>query len=1081
LLLSCSKPESNTLFTKLSETETGITYRNLLKEDYPDFNIIFYPYFYNGGGVAVGDLNNDGLKDIFFTGNMVKNRLFVNKGNLEFEDVTVASHVADNQGWCTGTTMVDINEDGWLDIYVCRTALENKKYRKNLLFINNRDLTFTESAASYGLDNDGYSTQASFFDYDRDGDLDMFLINQSKPEFSRGQLDYNKTRTQVNEKNFQNRLFRNDNKKFNDVTDSAGIKSNIFTFSLGVNTTDINQDGWPDIYIANDFKEPDYYYINNQDGTFTDKLAESMGHNSLYAMGVDVADYNNDLLPDVVVLDMLPEDNAAQKMHMGGDNFTQYNHLFRNGMFPQFMKNCLQKNNGDGTFSEIGQLAGISNTDWSWSPLFADFDNDGMKDLFITNGYKRDNTDIQFIVYQMDQSLKISNGAPTIPVPEYISHMPGIHKPNYIYSNAGGDHFVNKIKEWGFDHNTYSHGAAYADLDNDGDLDLITSNTDEYAGIYRNNSEKNPSNHFLSIALKGPSQNASGIGAKIFAYAGGRHFYLEQNPVRGFQSSSDQVLHLGLGSTASLDSVVVVWPNAKIQRLTTVSSNRTLTLNYSDAVDQEKQISSARIFVPLPDQIDYIHQENTLNDFTMQFLLPHFYSNRGPCVAKGDVNGDGLEDLFVGGAREQSGELWIQNKKGTLQRLHVDAFVKDAMFEDQAACFFDADGDKDLDLYVVHGGYEFVDREDMMVDKLYLNNGKGVFTSMKVTADGDANASLVSPADIDSDGDIDLFIGGHVAPGQYPNHTSSKILLNDSKGKFTDATEKWCAPLKDAGIINAATWTDLNGDGTMDLILAGEWTTIKIYLNKHSSLADATQQYFSATSSGWWTSLAVADFDKDGDMDLIAGNYGRNSQLKVDSLHPLTLYALDIDKNGSVDPIITHYIGDASYPLIPRDDLLGQVPSLKKKFVDYNVYAKATINEILSADQMKDSKTLSASNFNTTYFENKGGRFQKRSLPIEAQYAPVQAILTLDANHDGNLDVILAGNSMQNRIYLARHDANPAMLFIGDGKGNLSYVPQHESGFQVKGEVRNMTMLGNKIFFGINNAAMKVYGSAEAR
>jgi enediyne biosynthesis protein E4 len=1075
-LSACKEQVPATLFTKLDEEETGVTFRNLLKEDYPDLNIIFYPYFYNGGGVAVGDLNNDGLQDIFFTGNMVKNRLFINKGDFKFEDVTVQSHLAEKEGWCSGSTMVDINEDGWLDIYICRTAIGNVAFRKNLLFINNHDLTFKESAAEYGLDDPGYSTQASFFDYDRDNDLDMILINQSKPEFSRGQLDYVAQKNKKNDKDFENKLFRNDNGTFVDITDSAGISSNIFTFSLGVSTTDINQDGWPDIYVSNDFKESDYYYINNHDGTFTDKIQETISHTSLYAMGVDVADYNNDLLPDIIVLDMLAEGNEAQKMHMGGDNFTQYNHLFRNGMFPQFLKNSLQKNNGDGTFSEIGQLAGVSNTDWSWSPLFADFDNDGLKDLFITNGYKRDNTDIQFVVYSMDQSMKIEKGGDAVSVNEYISHMPGIHMPNYIYSNAGGDTFQNKIKEWGFDHSTYSHGGAYADLDNDGDVDLITNNTDEFAGIYRNNSETLLKNNYLSIVLKGDPKNSFGIGSKVYAYAGGNQFYLEQNPVRGFQSASDPVLHLGLGTHAKLDSIKIIWPDQKTQKLQDVTVNQQLTLKYKDAAGVAGGTQNDPLLIEQSSGLQFVHQENMENDFMRQFLLPHFFSHNGPYMAKADLNNDALEDVFVSGAKGQPSEILIQKKDGTFSKLSNPAFEKDKTFENQDATFFDADRDGDADLYVSGGGYEFLENDALLQDRLYLNNGKGVFTrSTKSLPDNRSSKKCVRPGDVDGDGDIDLFVGGHVVPGKYPLFASSKIYVNDGKGNFSDATPSLAPDLANAGIINAAEWIDLNNDGLKDLILAGEWTSLKAYINKKTSFEDASAAYFPFACTGWWTSFATGDFDKDGDVDVIAGNYGKNSQLKVTEEHPLRIYYPDIDKNGSVDPVITHYIGAEAFPLIPRDDMVGQVPSLKKKFLDYHNYAKASIKEILSPEQLKDTPVLSAVCLNTIYLENTGRNFAKKELPVEAQYAPIYAMQVLDANGDGHEDIILAGNNIYNRIYLARHDANHAMLFTNDGKGNFVYVPQYISGLQVRGDVRSIVKINNSIIFGVNNSSVKTY------
>ncbi len=640
------------LFTKLGSGDTGIAFRNLLKEENPEFNILTYPYFYNGGGVAVGDVNNDGLDDLFFTGNMVRNKLYINRGDFRFEDVTGPAHVAEKEGWCTGVTMADINSDGWLDIYICRSGLPNTSYRKNLLFINNHDLTFTEQAAVYGLDDAGYSTQASFFDYDRDGDLDMVLINQSKPEYARGNLDFLQQRRQSIDSAFCNKLFRNDGGYFRDVTKQAGIGSTVFTFSLGLSTADINLDGWPDIYIANDFKEGDYYFINNHDGTFSNRLDDAFDHTALYSMGMDVADYNNDLLPDIVVADMLSEGNYAQKMHMGGDNYTQYKHLFSNGMPYQFMRNMLQRNNGDGTFSEIGRLAGVAATDWSWSPLLADLDNDGRRDLFISNGYMRDNTDMQFVVYSMNQSLQ---GPDAVTVPEYIAHMPGISLPSYIFRNVGDDMFTNVSAAWGIDDAGFSQGAAYADLDNDGDLDLVTNNTGDYASVYRNNCESMHTGHYLAVSLVGIKGNLTGIGAKVFAYAGGEQFYAEQLPVRGYQSSVSHNVHLGLGVHATLDSLKVLWPDGAVTRQRKVATDAKIVLRQADAL--KASIDSDSVLITPWLQVSAVpeshHKEPDANDFTVQFLLPHFMSHGGPCLAAGDINGDGLADVYAGGGRGQ--------------------------------------------------------------------------------------------------------------------------------------------------------------------------------------------------------------------------------------------------------------------------------------------------------------------------------------------------------------------------------------------------------------------------------------------
>ncbi|MBS1491308.1 MAG: VCBS repeat-containing protein [Bacteroidetes bacterium] len=1078
LLLSCSKENHNTLFTALPKSKTGIDFRNLLKEEMPEFNITTYPYFYNGGGVAVGDLNNDSLPDIFFTGNMVKNRLFLNKGNFEFENITAQAHIAEKEGWCTGVTMADVNADGWLDIYICRSGLANPALRKNLLFINNHNLTFTESASAYGLDDSGYSTQASFFDYDKDGDLDMFLINQSSPEYSKGKMEFLPLRNKKNDPTLENKLFRNDNGKFINVTQWAGIESNVLSFSLGLSTADINQDGWPDIYITNDFKEPDYLYINQKDGTFINQLTPATNHISLYSMGVDVADYNNDLLPDIIVPDMFSEDNYAQKMHIGGDNFTQYNQLFSQGMFPQFMKNTLQKNNGDGTFSEIGQLAGVSNTDWSWSPLLADFDNDGKKDLFISNGYKRDNTELQFILYSMNQSLRQNNNN-SLNVAEYISHMSGIYLPNYIYKNTGQDLFENKIKEWGLNQHTYSNGAAYADLDNDGDLDIIVNNIDDYAGVYQNNSEV-LKNNFLKIRLQGEPKNADGIGSKIMAYASGETFYLEQTTVRGYQSSISSELHLGLGKHATLDSLRIIWPNRASQVLEQVKANQVLHLHIKNAQSNYVYPSRPSQYLTPSQEIAYTHRENFENDFLKQFLLPRIYSNTGPCLVKGDVNGDGVEDVFIGGNKNQASCIYLGGQE-KFKKINIPVFEKELTKKVVDAVFFDADGDRDLDLYVAYGGYEYSLNDPLLQDHLYLNDGKGNFHLGTSLPQNFSNKNFVKAIDLDKDGDLDIFVGGGVEPGHYPVASPSKILINNGAGKFTDQSQTFFSNIQPLNIVSDVICIDLNQDGYTDLVTVGEWEPIRALLNNGKTLTDATASFFPFASKGWWNKMIAEDFDHDGDQDLVVGNFGLNTPLHATETQPMQLYYADLDKNGSVDPIITHYINGVSYPLVTRDDMIGQIPMLKKKFIDYQVYAKATIQDIIPPEQFASTPVLSAQTLRTIYLENKKNKFTVKELPIEAQYAPVHAMLATDVDKDGNLDLILAGNNRYNRIYLGSSDANHGQLLLGNGKGEFKYVPQYTSGLKVQGDVRSVVQLTNHIWFGINGKPVQSYTFVPAK
>jgi hypothetical protein len=1078
ILVGC-KQNKSTLFTKIPEEYTGINFKNSLKENIPDFNILTYPYFYNGAGVSVGDFNNDGLPDICFTGNMVKNRLYINKGNFKFEDITAKAGIADKGGWCTGITIVDINNDGWQDIYICRSGLNNADKRRNLLYINNHDLTFTERAAEYGLDDPGYSTQASFFDYDKDGDLDMFLINQSAPEFARGQIQNLQFRNQRGDTTLENKLFRNDNGHFVNVTSAAGITSNKLTFSLGISTADINQDGWPDIYITNDFKEPDYLYINNKDGTFTNSLQQKINHTSLFSMGIDINDYNNDLLPDIVELDMLPEDNHASKMHLGADNFDEYNLLFKSGISHQYMKNSLQKNNGDGTFSEIGQLAGISNTDWSWAPLFADFDNDGLKDIFVSNGYKRNNTDMEFIKYSMNEVLKYRSGELAVNVPDYIAHMPPIKLPNYIYQNQGNDRFMQKMTDWGFDEPTVSQGCVYVDIDNDGDLDMIINNADGFAGVYKNNSESLLKNNYLRVQLIGEIHNSIGIGTKILLYSGDQKYYQEQLPVRGFQSSVDPILHFGLNTKTIVDSIVIIWPDDKVQMIKNIKVNQTLIVNKtaangSFAYPIIKPVNS--FFEKYNTALNFIHKENDFNDFVIQSLLPQYYSRQGPCMTKGDVNGDGLEDIFIGGAKGQAGGIFIQTGKHLFTPLSNVSIAMDSLSEDVDAILFDADNDGDLDLYVVSGGYEFYFNSQELNDRLYLNDGKGHFTKKENALPGiTANKSCVRPYDVDGDGDLDLFIGGSVTPGKWPEYAGSHLLLNDGKGNFTDATTQFCKALSSVGMVKDAAWVDVNNDKIKDLIIVGEWMPVKVFINKKNGLEDASQKYISFSSSGWWNKILVNDFDKDGDDDIVLANYGTNGQLSASEKEPVQLYNIDLDGDGTKDPVLTSFIQGKSYPFVTMDDIIFQVPFLRKKFYNYGSYANATITDIISADQLNAIKPLQATTFNTVYLENTGNGLVKKDLPVQAQYAPVYAMCSADINGDGNSDLLLFGNNQYNRMRLSTFDANFGQVYLGDGKGNFSYLRQNQSGLSVKGDVRSVQFINSMLLIGINNQPVQTW------
>ena len=1067
---------SSHLFTQLDEKQTGINFQNTLFDGEP-LNVLNYTYFYNGGGVAIGDINNDGLPDILFTGNMVRNRLFLNKGNFEFEDITEKSGIAEKQGWCTGATMVDINGDGKLDIYICRSADVNPQRRKNLLFINNGDLTFTEKAEEYGLADMGYSTQAAFFDYDKDGDLDCFIINHSLQKYTTGAQENPAFRNQRNP-DFANKLYRNDNGHFTDVSEQAGITSNVFTFGLGLSISDINNDGWPDIYVSNDFNEPDYLFINNGDGTFTEQLAQRMDQISLYSMGSDAADYNNDGQVDLVTLDMLPEDNKNQKMHSGAENFDKFQYLFNQGFYYQYSRNMLQKNNGDGTFSEIGQLAGISNTDWSWAALFSDFDNDGYKDLFVTNGYVKDYTDMDFLKYTMDKTIQAKQGDRNASLKDYIEKMPGNVVPNYIFQNNGNETFTKQTKEWGFDQNTVSSGAAYVDLDNDGDLDLVVNNTNEFAGIYKNNSETKSKNNYLKIKLQGDTKNESGIGAKVKLFCGKDQFYQESFPVRGFQSSVDPVLNFGIGKHTNIDSVVIIWPNDNLQKMINVKPNQLLKIKLSDAAatwNYDTTIDTSGQYFTTTALTNMMHSENNFNDFTVQPLMPNYLSRQGPCIAVADVNKDGLDDVFFGGAKDQPSQIFIQNANGSFTAKPQPDFIRDAASEDVAAEFFDADGDGDMDLYVAGGGYEFNEKDSTLQGRLYINDGKGNFTKKEnAIPKMFISTGCVKAADIDGDGYMDLFVGGRVVPGKYPLSPESKILLNDGKGNFSDATATIATSLQKTGMVTDAVWIDLNHDQYPDLIVVGEWMPIKVFINKKGILTDASHDYIKFESTGWWNRIYAADMDGDGDQDLIIGNCGLNTQFRSNEKEPMTVYYKDFNNNGGIVPIVSYYINGVSYPAASRDDLTDQVPALKKKFLEYKDYAAATIHDLFTGTELKDAGFLKAEMMETIYLENQGDSgFVLHKLPKEAQYSPVYGIASLDVNQDGKMDLLLGGNNSWTRIKFGRYTANHGVLLTGDGNGNFNYVPQHKSGLNIRGNVRSISTVKKKgkekIIIGLND------------
>lgn len=1085
-LITLFSAKAQSLFEPVNASRSGVSFKNTIIETASQ-NALTYENLFNGGGIAVGDINNDGLEDIYFISNMQLNKLYLNQGNFKFKDITQAAGVAGRVGWKSGTSMVDINGDGLLDIYVCYSGKTDPEKRRNQFFINQGNLTFIDKAQEMGLDDPSYTTQVSFFDYDRDGDLDAFLLATNVQVIRN--LEYSQARKSKHPY-AGDKLFRNDNGRFSEVTEEAGILSNALGFGLGVTVSDVNKDGWLDIYVSNDYAEPDYLYINNRNGTFTNALDVSLQHISQFSMGSDIADINNDLLPDIFTADMLPEDNKRQKLLYGPDNYEQFALMVSEGYHYQFMRNMLHLNNGNGTFSEIGQLAGVSNTDWSWAPLFADYDNDGWKDLFVTNGYFRDYTNRDFLKYKGDyyfQKVLAHEKADTL---ELAKSMPSTPVHNYIFKNMGNARFEDQSKAWGVSIPTFSNGAAYADLDNDGDLDLIVNNQDAEASLYRNLArQQNASRHYITLQLKGAGLNTQAIGSAVVIYTGqGRQFF-ELIPVRGYQSSVSGRIHTGLDSQTKIDSIVVVWPTGKKSKMANIMADQLLVLEEvnSTSIDHDATPQTATLFKSEKSPLAYRHTEYGANDFKRQPLLNTMLSPCGPVMASADVNKDGTLDIFVGGTKENPGRLFVQFSNGIFRMMGNFDFKEDTNCSDTDARFFDADGDGDQDLYVVSGGYhEYQAGEEALQDRLYINDGKGNFSKARGAIPQMSPAkSCVRPIDLDHDGDLDLFVGGRVMPGSYPQSPPSYLLLNDGSGHFTEATENLLPLLKNLGMVTDAAWLDVNEDTFADLIVMGEFMPISVFINKQGKrFEEASNQYFKNVESGWWSKLAVADFDHDGDDDLIAGNFGLNSQFKASESEPISMVYSDFDNNGSIDPILVSYVQHKPYPFAGRDELLDQLFPLRKKFTTYAPYSEATLSDLFTPAELSQAKRLAATELRSVYFENQGKQFVKHILPPEAQYAPVHSIEVLDYNHDGHLDFILAGNQSAIRIRLGSIDANFGQVYEGNGKGNFRYVPQAESGLSFTGDVKSMkwikTAAGEFLLAGINNLGIVAYKRNES-
>jgi hypothetical protein len=1082
IFLSACGDSSDKLFTKVSSSSSNINFKNLLVED-ENFNVLTYPYFYNGGGVAIGDINNDGLNDIFFTGNMVKNRLYVNKGNFEFEDITVKSTVADNQGWCTGVTMADVNNDGWLDIYVCRSADVEAARRRNLLFINNHDNTFTEKAAEYGIADQGYSTHAAFFDYDKDNDLDLVVINHSQKEYMQGQQEKPNIREQKNP-NFSTHLYRNDNGKYKNVTDSAGITSNVLTFGLGVAISDLNNDNWPDIYISNDFNEADYCFINQQNGTFKEMSREMFAYTSLFSMGNDAADINNDGLQDLVTLDMLPEGNFLQKMHNGAENFDKFQFLFNKGFFKQYSRNMLQLNRGDGTFDETGQFSGISNTDWSWAPLVADFDNDGRKDLFVSNGYVKDYTDMDYLKYNVDIIIERDPAKQQEMMKNRMNKLPQIKIQNYMFKNEDSLKFSNKTADWGLDEPIISAGAAYADLDNDGDLDIVTNNCNDIASVYRNNlnNGKNTTAAYLDVQLKGEAPNAFGLGAKVELTTSSGTQVQEMMPSRGFQSSVDYKIHFGLPISDSVESILVIWPNNNLSRTISPGKNKTVVIDISNSDTIKNEIDSTlkhdRPYFTLTDTLPFKHTENNYNDFTQQVLLPQWFSRQGPAMAKGDINGDGLEDVFIGGAKGQAATIFLQNKNGKFAKYDDPAISADAAYEDITAFIFDADKDGDNDLFVGSGGYELQKNDPLLQNRLYINSGRGKFLRSKGLPNDVINDNAVAVADFNGDGSMDIFNGGFCIPGTYPEGSGSQLLINDGKGNFTIQNDTWLKNFDQQNLVTSSAAADIDKDGKQDLIVAGHWMSVQIWLNKNDHFEKDSSSINKV--NGLYNTVVATDIDGDGDTDIIAGNQGLNTQFAPTENEPMEMFYGDFDGNGTTEPVISYYIDHKPWPIYSRDDLVQQIPSYNKKFLYYADYAKSDINAVLG-DKIKNAKRYHASQMASILLENNNNKFTAHNLPIEAQWYPVYSISVLDVSNDGKKDIFIGGNQSYSRIKFGAYGSGKGDVFINgvhphnDKQIELTRISPKLSGMNIRGDIRSSVVVGNHLVVGINDQQPLVY------
>lgn len=1108
ILFLCScRQQPQKLFTELSSSQTGIDFRNDIVEN-ESRNILTYEYLYNGGGVAVGDLNNDGLADILFTGNMTPDKLYLNKGGLTFKDITDESGIKGRGMWKTGVAMADVNGDGLLDIYICYSGGGADEGRTNQLYINkgikNGVPFFEECAKQYGLDAPGtYTTTVAFFDMDNDGDLDMFMVNHADMYFNPF-FNTSKLRATRNQK-FGNRLYRNNNGHFTDISELANIDGSGLNFGLGVAISDLNNDGWPDIYVTNDYTERDFLYLNNRNGTFREVLTRATSHISQSSMGNDIADYNNDKMPDIMVLDMKPEHNFRQKLLKGEDSYEQYMMQVNAGFYKQEVRNTLQLNNGIDSsgipiFSEVGQFAGVSKTDWSWDPLFADFDNDGWKDLFISNGILKDLTNLDFIKATSGYSEQYNNAARAQDNEQlwrFAQQMTSTELHNYIFENNHDLTFKDVTDKWGITKKSVSNGSAYVDLDNDGDLDLVINNLDGIATIYRNNTTETTHQHYVRIRLKGNKRNAYGIGAKVYVESASTNQFEEQYPNRGYQSSVDPIMHIGLGRDSIIKTIKVEWPGGEISLIKNIKADKLVTISQIDGsinqgiVDSAKNEKRSKLFEDMTERsgINFVHQQSRFVDFNAYPLLPYQVSKIGPCLAKADVDGDGLEDVFIGSSTGQSSALYLQTSAGKFILSKKQPWTTDKNITVADAVFFDADKDGDMDLYLVSGGADYTLNSKNYQDRFYENDGNGKFSQVNALPIETISGSCARVADIDKDGLPDLFVGGKITPGHYPMAPGSFILRNKStKGniRFEKDNTQTDSTLKCPGMVTDAAWLDIDKDGWDDLVVVGEFMPITVFMNHTGQLINATRAYGLSETNGWWSRIFTDDFDHDGDSDLVIGNLGTNTPFGASVTEPLTVTYGDFFGNGRTNAVLGYYDNGQRYPYYSKDVMAAEIPSITKKFLRYADYANAKLNDIITGEELVESHTIKINTLQSVYLRNDNKKLVAIPLPLRAQISPVNGIVAVDINRDGKKDMIISGNFYPFRVSIGPMDAGMGLVLEGNGKGQFIPLPYTLTNLDIRGDVRAMLLVkasqDSLLIAAKNNGALQVIRlSHEAR